>query len=76
MHIELAGHTDNQGSDEYNTKLSQNRVNEVAKYLSINGINTNRLTPRGYGKTKPILPNISDFNKSQNRRVEFVIMKI
>lgn len=76
IHIELAGHTDNQGSDDYNTKLSQNRVNEVAKYLTINGIQAIRLVPKGYGKAKPILPNTSDFNKSQNRRVEFVILKI
>lgn len=76
IHIELAGHTDNQGSDDYNTKLSQNRVNEVAKYLTTNGIQAIRLVSKGYGKTKPIVPNTSDFNKSQNRRVEFVILKI
>lgn len=76
IHIELAGHTDNQGSDDYNAKLSQNRVNEVGKYLTSNGIQPLKLTAKGYGKNKPIFPNTSDFNKSQNRRVEFVILKI
>jgi outer membrane protein OmpA-like peptidoglycan-associated protein len=75
MVIELAGHTDNQGDKKLNLELSQKRVWAVIDYLSTKGISRNRMTGKGYGGTKPIIPNDSDIHRQQNRRVEFKIVK-
>ncbi len=70
MHLEVNGHTDNNGAKEDNKTLSLNRAKTVADYLISKGIKTERITYNGFGDTKPI----SD-NKAQNRRVEFVFVK-
>jgi outer membrane protein OmpA-like peptidoglycan-associated protein len=75
MVIELAGHTDNQGDKKLNMELSQKRVWAVIDYLATKGIARNRMTGKGYGGTKPIMPNDSEANRQQNRRVEFKIVK-
>ncbi len=72
--IALSGHTDNVGDDQKNLLLSQNRSDAVYKYLIEKGISKNRLTSKGYGKTKPITNNKTDEEKQKNRRVEFVIV--
>lgn len=76
MHIELSAHTDNVGSDQYNLRLSQKRGESARKYLIRKGIEPNRIVAKGYGKTKPLVPNDSDENRAINRRVEFTINEI
>lgn len=70
MSIELQGHTDNVGSEEYNMGLSMRRANAVAKYLVGKGIMRNRMATTGFGFTKPVALNGTDFGRSLNRRVE------
>ncbi len=72
--IELSGHTDSKGSDEYNLKLSQNRAQAVVDYLTQHGIDKGRLTAMGYGETKPIATNDTDEGRQLNRRTEFEIL--
>ena len=71
--VELAGHTDNVGSETYNLKLSQDRAEVVCQALITKGINENRLTAKGYGSTKPLYPNDSDEHRALNRRTEMVV---
>ncbi|WP_324673458.1 OmpA family protein [Hymenobacter sp. GOD-10R] len=75
VEIKLEGHTDNQGDPALNTKLSQDRVNEVKKYLVQHGISANRITTEGYGGSKPIASNDQEETRKLNRRVEFRITK-
>ncbi len=74
--IEVQGHTDSRGSDSYNLKLSQDRANAVKDYLVTNhNLDANRLIPKGYGESKPVVPSTTPENMAKNRRVEFVIIK-
>lgn len=75
IHIELSGHTDAVGSAEDNLKLSQNRAKAVNDYLIKNGIDKERLTYKGYGKTRPIASNDTEEGRAENRRTEFKIIK-
>jgi outer membrane protein OmpA-like peptidoglycan-associated protein len=75
VEIKLSGHTDNQGDPALNLKLSQDRVNEVKKYLVSHGINGGRITTEGFGGTKPVASNDQEDTRSKNRRVEFTITK-
>lgn len=75
LEIEIAGHTDSKGSDEYNLDLSQGRAESVVDYLNRNGISNFRLTARGYGETVPLETNTTDEGRAVNRRVEFTVMK-
>jgi outer membrane protein OmpA-like peptidoglycan-associated protein len=72
--IEIAGHTDDIGSDATNLALSQKRAASVIAFLQQNGIETNRLTAVGYGETKPLMLNNSDENRQINRRIEMKIL--
>jgi len=74
IHIEIAGHTDADGSEKFNQKLSQSRVDTVKNELVEQGIEASRLTAKGYGESKPLVPNNSDENKQKNRRVEINII--
>ncbi len=74
MTIEVRGHTDDQGSDDYNLKLSQRRAQAVADLLIAQGISRTRLSVKGFGESRPIVPNDSDENRRKNRRTEFVIL--
>ena len=71
--IEVIGHTDDKGSDQYNQGLSERRANSVSSYLKNNGVNSSRITTKGMGESDPKVANDSDANRSENRRVEFVI---
>ena len=71
--IELFGYTDNTGKELDNVKLSEARVKSVADYLINKGIESKRITFKGYGSKNPIKPNDTEFNKAKNRRVEFKI---
>lgn len=72
--IMIMGHTDDVGDDAYNLTLSNNRAKSVVEYLISNNIQQNRLQYKGYGETKPLVPNDSDKNRSINRRTEFMIL--
>lgn len=72
--VELAGHTDNVGSDAYNLKLSQDRAEVVRQALIAKGISDERLTSKGYGATKPIKPNDTEEHRAMNRRTEMIIL--
>jgi outer membrane protein OmpA-like peptidoglycan-associated protein len=74
--IEISGHTDSKGSDEYNLNLSQGRSQAVVDYIVSQGIESARLQAHGYGETKPIDTNETDEGRANNRRVEFTILKI
>jgi len=72
--IEIAGHTDNQGSDEYNEKLSQGRAEEVRNYLISQGIDDDRVVAKGYGESRPEATNQTEEGRQVNRRVEFTVL--
>lgn len=73
--VEIAGHTDNWGSDEYNQKLSENRAKAVYNYFIDKGVNKSRLQYVGYGEARPIATNATDEGRAQNRRVELTIIE-
>jgi outer membrane protein OmpA-like peptidoglycan-associated protein len=73
--LDIEGHTDNTGSDDFNMKLSQKRADAVKEYLVSKGISEDLITPQGYGESKPLVPNDSNANREKNRRVEFKIIK-
>ncbi len=75
VEIEIAGHTDSKGSDDYNANLSQGRSQAVVDYLISQGINEYRLSAHGYGESKPIDTNDTDEGRANNRRVEFTVLK-
>lgn len=70
--VEVAGHTDSRGSDEYNVNLSQRRAEAVRNYLISKGIAADRLTAKGYGESQPVADNATDEGRFKNRRVELV----
>lgn len=74
LKVEISGHTDDTGSEPYNQKLSENRAKSVADFLFSRMIPKNLVQIKGYGSKKPILPNINDVNRQQNRRIEFKIV--
>jgi outer membrane protein OmpA-like peptidoglycan-associated protein len=71
--LEVAGHTDSKGSDEYNQMLSEKRAQSVANYVKNKGVLASRLKTKGYGESAPKYPNDTDANMAKNRRVEFLI---
>lgn len=75
LRVELAGHTDNVGGEKYNQKLSADRAEVVRQALVDMGIKENRLTAKGYGSTKPLVPNDSDEHRALNRRTEMIIIE-
>lgn len=77
LKVEVAGHTDSKGTDEYNQKLSERRATAVYDYLTKNGVSASRLTgPIGYGESRPIAPNTNPDGsdnpegRAKNRRTE------
>ncbi len=73
MKIEISGHTDNTGSSVINAKLSSDRAKAIVDYLIKNGIDTNRMTYKGYGSEQPVAENNTPAGRAKNRRVEFKI---
>ncbi|WP_312076542.1 OmpA family protein [Chryseobacterium sp.] len=71
--INIYGHTDSKGSDDYNQKLSERRANSVKAYLAGKGIASSRLFALGEGESMPVATNDTDAGRAQNRRVEFAI---
>jgi OOP family OmpA-OmpF porin len=74
MRLSIEGHTDSNGSDDFNQKLSDNRANAVKEYLGTLGIALDRLEAVGFGESKPIASNRTARGKETNRRVEFRIV--
>lgn len=74
FNVEISAHTDDTGSETFNMQLSNLRAKSVLEYLQDNTINADRLVARGYGETTPLVPNTTEENKAQNRRVEFKII--
>jgi len=74
--IEIEGHTDNKGTEEYNLKLSTQRAKAVADYLiKSRGLNEFRVDYKGFGSSSPIVSNETPEGQAINRRVEFVIVE-
>jgi Outer membrane protein and related peptidoglycan-associated (lipo)proteins len=73
INIEIAGFTDNSGTEEHNQKLSFDRANAVKEALIYKGITADRLKAIGFGSNNPIAPNDSEEHKALNRRVEIVL---
>jgi outer membrane protein OmpA-like peptidoglycan-associated protein/polyisoprenoid-binding protein YceI len=71
LSIEIAGHTDSDGSEVANQLLSEKRAGVVAYFLTEKGIPAERIKDVGYGESKPVAANDSRANKSRNRRIEF-----
>jgi len=74
--IEIAGHTDDRGSDDYNVQLSHGRAQAVVEYLISQGITFERIVAQGYGERVPVATNTTDQGRAINRRVEFTVLTI
>lgn len=72
--MEVAGHTDSQGGEDGNRKLSQARAEAVISALGARKVLTRNLTPKGYGESQPIAENDTDKGREANRRIEFVLL--
>jgi outer membrane protein OmpA-like peptidoglycan-associated protein len=76
MRFEIIGHTDLHGSDDFNDKLSLERAKSVKEYLTGKGLDEKRFTIKGYGKRKPIIPQLGpDEVDAKNRRTEFKLLE-
>ncbi|MBO9585823.1 MAG: OmpA family protein [Flavobacterium sp.] len=75
LKISIEGHTDNTGDASKNKKLSIDRANSVMNALTLKGIEKSRLSAKGFGSERPLVPNDSEENKAKNRRVELVKAK-
>ncbi|HKV95186.1 MAG TPA: OmpA family protein [Candidatus Angelobacter sp.] len=73
LHLEVEGHTDSVGSDDYNQQLSEKRAGAVRDYLVQQGISADGIVARGMGKTQPVATNDTPEGRQQNRRVELVV---
>lgn len=74
MQVEVAGHTDNIGSDEYNQKLSEGRAQSVKDYFVAKGIPDTQVSAKGYGESEPRDTNDTEEGRERNRRVELRIL--
>jgi outer membrane protein OmpA-like peptidoglycan-associated protein len=73
LKIQLEGHTDSIGSDEYNQKLSEQRAGSVRDYLTSQGVPADTMSAIGLGKADPVASNANDAGRQRNRRVEMVV---
>jgi outer membrane protein OmpA-like peptidoglycan-associated protein len=69
----IEGHTDDTGPDDFNMELSKKRAYSVSDYLTSKGVSSSRMSVKWYGETQPKVPNTSEANRAQNRRVEVAI---
>jgi outer membrane protein OmpA-like peptidoglycan-associated protein len=74
--IEVAGHTDSKGAEEYNQRLSEKRAQAVGDFLAQRGVNRQRLILTGAGETRPVASNETEEGRAQNRRVEITLVPI
>jgi outer membrane protein OmpA-like peptidoglycan-associated protein len=73
LKLEVEGHTDSVGSDEFNQKLSEERADVVRSYLMAQGLTSDSITAHGFGKTQPVASNDNAAGRQLNRRVELVV---
>jgi outer membrane protein OmpA-like peptidoglycan-associated protein len=71
--IEIQGHTDNKGTDEYNMSLAEKRAGTVSGFLKSNGIKSSRISLKPFGESAPKYTNETEEGRAQNRRVDFLI---
>lgn len=74
--VDVNGHTDSTGDDNYNYRLSERRALSVANYLTSQGNDPRRFSVLGFGETQPIASNSTDSGRAQNRRVEIQLAPI
>ena len=74
--VEIGGHTDDVGSTALNQELSNNRAKEVYLYLIGKGIDSSRLSYKGFGANEPVASNATEEGRAQNRRTEFTVVAI
>ncbi len=70
--VEVAGHTDSIGTEPYNMGLSERRASAVVDALAERGVESSRMTPRGFGESQPVADNSTSDGRAQNRRVELI----
>ncbi|MCL2778612.1 MAG: OmpA family protein [Polyangiaceae bacterium] len=73
--VEVQGHTDNTEAPDHAKILSADRASAVIAWLTAHGVSPERMTPRGFGQDKPIVPNVTRANRAKNRRIQFVIVE-
>jgi outer membrane protein OmpA-like peptidoglycan-associated protein len=71
--VKITGHTDGQGDDSFNQRLSEERADSVRQYLAHEGVSSSRLSAYGMGETRPLATNSTEAGRQQNRRVEIEI---
>jgi OmpA-OmpF porin, OOP family len=76
VEIEIAGHTDDEGPEDFNITLSEGRARSILKYLITQGIAPDRMIAKGYGESIPIDRGITKAAKKRNRRVEFIVRAV
>jgi outer membrane protein OmpA-like peptidoglycan-associated protein len=74
LRLEVQGHTDNLGSNEYNQKLSEERAAVVRAAIMAGGIEANRLRSRGFGASEPVATNDTEEGRARNRRTQFEVI--
>jgi outer membrane protein OmpA-like peptidoglycan-associated protein len=74
--VEVAGHTDSKGTDQYNQALSMRRADSVANYLMSRGLMRDRFIVTGAGESRPVASNDTDAGRAQNRRVEITLVPV
>jgi outer membrane protein OmpA-like peptidoglycan-associated protein len=75
VYVEVQGHTDNVGSEEYNFQLGEKRAEATRRYLSMKGVPLNRLSTISYGEAEPVADNSTRDGRNQNRRVVLVVLQ-
>jgi outer membrane protein OmpA-like peptidoglycan-associated protein len=73
LKLEIEGHTDSIGGDEYNQRLSEKRAASVRDYLANSGVSINNTVARGLGKSEPVADNKTAAGRKLNRRVEMIV---
>jgi outer membrane protein OmpA-like peptidoglycan-associated protein len=73
LKLDVEGHTDSVGGDDYNQQLSEHRATAVRDYLTHAGIPMDSVTAKGFGKTQPVASNETNTGRQQNRRVELIV---
>jgi outer membrane protein OmpA-like peptidoglycan-associated protein len=73
LHLDVEGHTDSVGSDDYNMQLSQRRAEAVRNYFIEQGVPQDAIEAHGFGKSQPVASNDTPEGRQQNRRVELVL---
>ncbi len=71
--LQIEGHTDSVGSDEFNQQLSERRADSVRDFLAEQGVQPSAMTAKGFGKTQPVASNDNGEGRQRNRRVELVV---